>query len=104
MTLHLVVHRPNEPAGSEAEALVRAALRDAVWEVADSHWAPGGAEGEAVLVSSDLSPDYLVSHFRRATARRGFPDAGLLMVVQVGERAAWAGIGSETGRWIEETR
>ncbi len=104
MTLHLVVHRPNEPPGSEAEALLRAAVRDSVWEVAESHWAPGGAGGEAVLVSSDLSPDYLVSHFRRAAARRGFAEPGLLMVVQVGERAAWAGIAEDTLRWVDQAR
>jgi hypothetical protein len=104
MTLHLVVHRPDEPAGSEAEGLIRAALRDAVWEVAESHWAPGGPGGEAVLVSSDLSPDYLVSHFRRAMARRGFASPGLLLVVQVGERAAWAGLPPDTASWVKEAR
>jgi hypothetical protein len=102
MSLHLVVHRPNEPAGSEAEGLIRTALRDAVWEVADSHWSPGGPEGEAVLVSTDLSPDYLISHFRRAMARRGFPEPGLLMVVEVGERAAWTGIDAATEAWMRE--
>lgn len=97
MTLHLVVHRPDAPAGSEAEESQRAALRDAVWEVAESHWAPGG---DSLLVSSDLSPDYLLAHFRRSFARRGFPEPGMLVVVQVGERAAWSGLPADVEPWV----
>jgi hypothetical protein len=104
MTLHLVVHRPDEPAGSEAEGKIRAALRDAVWEVADSHWAPDATGGDCVLVSTDLSPDYLLSHFRRAVARRGFADPGLLLVVTVGDRAAWTGLSPETEAWLDAAR
>lgn len=101
MTLHLVIHRPDAPTGSEAEAAIRAALREAVWEVADSHWTPCD---EVLLVSTDLSPDYLLSHFRKGLARRGHPAPGLLAVVKVGEDAAWHGLPAEAADWIAETR
>ena len=98
MTLHLVIHRPEPQADAEADGLIRTALRDAVWEVAESHWSPGG---EALLVASDLSPDYLLSHFRRAMARRGFADPGLLLVVQIGDRAAFAGLPADAAAWAD---
>ena len=101
MTLHLVIHRPEAPAGSEAEAAMRAALRDAVWEAAESHWVPGGEVlGEALLVSTDLSPDYLLAHFRRGMARRGFPDPGMILVVQASDRLAHTGIAADAEGWI----
>lgn len=78
---------------------MRQAVRDAVWEVADAHWALGG---DSILVSTDLSPDYLVSHFRRALARRGFDETGLLLVTTVGPKAAWAGLPSEAEGWLQE--
>jgi len=99
MTLHLVVHRPEEPPGSDAEAAVRAALRDAVWELADSHWAPNE---ETMLVSTDLSPDYILTHFRNFLARRGFAQPGMLLVVPIGEAAAWSGLPEDARRWMEE--
>jgi hypothetical protein len=99
MTLHLVIHRPDAPAGSEAEAAIRAALRDAVWEVADSHWSPCE---EALLVSCDLSPDYLVSHFRNGLARRGHAEPGMLLVVPVGATAAWSGMPADAEGWIRD--
>jgi hypothetical protein len=100
MSLHLVIHRPEEPAGSAPEAAVRAALRDAVWEVADSHWAAGE---EAMLVSCDLSSDYLVSHFMGALARGGFAQPGMLIVVPMRQGSAWAGLPAEAEAWIRET-
>ena len=99
MTLHLVIHRPEEPAGSAAEAAIRTALREAVWEVADSHWEPCE---EALLVSSDLSPDYLLSHFRSGLARRGHPQPGMLLVVPVGTTAAWSGLPPDAEAWMAE--
>ena len=98
MTLHLVIHRPDDPAGSPEDAAVRAALREAVWEVADSHWTAGE---EVLLVSTDLSPDYLLSHFRRGLARRGHPSPGLLMVVPMGSNATWSGLPEDTAAWME---
>lgn len=104
MTLHLVIHRPEAAPGSAAEEEIRRALRDAVWEVADSHWTPGGEQlGEAMFVSCDLSPDYLVSHFRRSLARRGFAEAGMLVVTQLGERTAWTGVPDDAAVWIRDT-
>lgn len=97
MTLSLLIHRPEGSAEKVEE--MRAALRDAVWEVAEAHWALGG---DAVLVSSDVSPDYLLDHFRRALGRRGFASAGLLMVVGVGPRAAWTGLPAEAETWLRE--
>ncbi len=97
MTLHLVVHRPEETPGSETDAALRAALRDAIWEVAESHWSPGG---DVVFASSDLSPEYLVAHFRRSLARRGFPEAGMLVVTPLGEKAAWSGMPADVEAWI----
>jgi hypothetical protein len=97
MTLALVVHHP-EPAADAPE--MRTALRDAVWEVADAHWALGQ---DAILAACDLSPEYLVDHFRRAMARRGFADPGLLLVVPVTPRSAWAGLPREAEGWIRET-
>ncbi len=94
MPLHLVIHRPPSP-GTEGEAC-RAALREAVWEVAESHWAPGD---EAVLVSSDLSSDYLLSHFRRSLARRGFDDPGMLIVAAT-SHIAMHGLPREAQDWI----
>ena len=53
MSLILVTHHPAEPPGSPAATACRAALRDAVWDVAESLWAVGE---EALLAASDLSP------------------------------------------------
>jgi hypothetical protein len=97
MSLSLLIHRPEGSAETVEEA--RAALRDAVWEVAEAHWSLGG---DAVLVSSDLSPDYLLDHFRRALSRRGVPSPGLLMVASVGPRAAWTGLPPEAATWLRE--
>lgn len=99
MTLHLVVHRPDAPAGSEAEKALRAALRDTVWEVAESHWAP---TEETTLVATDLSPDYLIAHFRSGLARRGFPEPGMVLVVPLRDGAAWAGLPTDGEAWIAE--
>ena len=100
MTLHLVIHRPDAASGSAAEAAIRAALREAVWEVADSHWAPCE---EVLLVSTDLSPDYLLAHFTKGLARRGHDAPGMLAVVPVGSAAAWSGLPPEAESWISET-
>jgi hypothetical protein len=101
MTLHLVIHRPDAAEGSDAEAAIRTALRDAVWEVADSHWAPCD---EAVLVSTDLSPDYLLAHFRQALAQRGHGEPGMLLVVPVGQASAWSGMPADAEAWMAEVR
>ncbi|WP_372623676.1 hypothetical protein [Falsiroseomonas sp.] len=101
MTLHLVIHRPDAAEGSTGETAIRAALSDAVWEVADSHWAPCK---EAVLVSTDLSPDYLLAHFRQALAQRGHTDPGMLLVVPVGPTASWSGMPADAEAWIAEVR
>ena len=106
MTLWFVIHRPEEgdagtPAPSaEAASAMRSAVRDAMWEIADAHWALGQ---DAALVSTDLSPDYLVEHFRRALARRGFDSPGLLLVATAGPRAAWCGLPPEADAWLRET-
>ena len=105
MALSLVVHRPeagpidvmpDQEAGAEA---MRMAVRDAVWEVADAHWALGQ---DAMLVSTDLSPTYLLSHFRRALARRGFTEAGMLLVSSLGPKAAWTGLPAEAEGWLRD--
>lgn len=101
MTLHLVIHQAAAAPGSEAERAERAALAEAVWEVADSHWAAGA---EALLVSTDLSPDYLTSHFRKGLARRGFPKAGMLIVAPVTAAAAFSGLPPDAADWVAETR
>lgn len=100
MTLHLVIHRPDAATGSPAEEAIRTALREAVWEVADSHWAPSD---EVMLVSTDLSPDYLLAHFTKGLARRGHAEPGILAVVPVGATAAWSGLPPEAATWIAET-
>jgi len=104
LTLSIVIHRPESgpdaPAGGEAEAeAMRMAVRDAVWEIADAHWTMGS---DAILVSTDLSPDYVLSHFRRALARRGFDQTGLLLVTGVGPRAAWSGLPEEAEGWLKD--
>ncbi len=101
MTLHLVVHQAAAAAGSDAERAERAALAEAVWEVADSHWAAGP---DALLVSTDLTPAYLTRHFRSGLARRGFPKAGMLIIVPVTAPAAFTGMPADVGQWVEETR
>lgn len=93
MSLLLVIH---QPAGPTAEAC-RAALRETVWEAADSHWEIGA---EALLAASDLSPGYLLSHFRRGLARRGFAEPGLLLVVPVGPGSARAGLPADADAWV----
>lgn len=98
MALSLVIHRP-ESDGPHQDAEMRAALRDAVWEVAEAHWTLGE---DTVLVSCDLSPDYLVDHFRRAMARRGFEEPGLLLVSSLGPRAAWTGLPPGAAEWLAE--
>jgi hypothetical protein len=100
MSLVLVIHQPAEPPGSTAAEACRAALREAVWEIADSHWEIGL---DAVLASSDLSPGYLLSHFRRGLAQRGIAEAGLLLVVPVGPGAARAGLPAQAEAWVAET-
>jgi hypothetical protein len=105
MSLSLVIHRPGDAdlagAGPEAGGVeeMRKAVRDAIWEVADAHWAVGE---DAILVSTDLSPSYLVSHFRRALGRRGFVRTGLLVVTAVGPRAAWSGLPPESEAWLRD--
>lgn len=99
MTLHLVIHRPAALGGESAKA-ERDALREAVWEVADSHWAP---TEEALMVSCDLSAAYLLSHFKAGLTRRGHPDPGMLLVVPMGEAAAWSGLPPDGDSWVRET-
>lgn len=101
MALCLVIHRPEAlgelPAGDSPA--MRSALADAVWEVAETHWSPAP---DVTLVVTDLSPDYLLSHFRRALARRGFGQAGLLVVLRCAEGAAWEGLPAEAAAWLAE--
>jgi hypothetical protein len=99
MTLHLVIHSPPAPAGSPEEAAIRSALQEAVWEIADSHWSP--ADG-SLLVATDLSPAYLVQHFRSGLGRRGCPDPGLLLVVPVTDTAAWTGLPKDAEAWLKD--
>lgn len=101
MTLHLVVHQAAAAAGSDAERAERAALAEAIWEVADSHWAAGP---DALLVSTDLTPAYLTQHFRSGLARRGFPKAGMLIVVPVTSPAAFSGMPEDVAQWVDEIR
>lgn len=95
MGLSLLLHRPDD---TDPKA-VRETLRDAVWEVADAHWA---ISHDAVLISSDLSPEYLVDHFRRAVARRDQRITGMLIVTAIGPRAAWLGLPPEADAWLRE--
>jgi hypothetical protein len=97
MALSLLFHRPSGT-GDAAEEM-RTAVRDAVWEVAEAHWVLGE---EAVLVSSDLSAEYLRDHFRRALGRRGHAETGLLLVTSVGPQAAWAGLPQEAEAWLHD--
>ena len=99
MTLHLVIHRPAAAEGSEAAAAERHALHEAVWEVADSHWAP---TEEALMVSCDLSPAYLLSHFKTGLARRGHKEPGLLLVVPMGKEVAWLNLPQDGAAWMRE--
>lgn len=105
MTLSLVLHRPEVgplnamPDPEAGAAAMRAAVRDAVWEVADAHWVLGH---DAMLVSTDLSPTYLLSHFKRALTHRGFTEAGLLLVTTVGPKAAWTGLPAEAEGWLRD--
>jgi hypothetical protein len=99
MTLHLVIHRPATADGSEDAAAERQALQEAVWEVADSHWAP---TEEALVVSCDLSPAYLLSHFQAGLARRGHKQPGLLLVVPMGREVAWMGLPPDGEAWMRE--
>lgn len=92
MSLHLVIHSPARP---DAEAA--AALADAMWEVAESHWPIGAG---VVLLASDLSPDYLLAHLRAALRRRGMSDPGLLLVTPLGEGTARTGLPAEAEAWI----
>ena len=96
MSLLLVIHQPPGPGAEDC----RAALRETVWEVADSHWEIGA---EALLAASDLSPGSLLSHFRRGLAQRGFAEPGLLLVVPVGPGSARAGLPAEAEAWMAET-
>lgn len=95
MTLSLVIHRPD--AGPETAETMRAAVRDAVWEVADAHWTLGT---DLIFVSCDLSPDYLLNHFRRALARRNLAAEGTLLVTALGPRTAWAGLPQDAEEWL----
>ena len=101
MTLHLVILRPDAAEGTAAAGAIRTVLREAVWEVADSHWAPSE---DAVLVSTDLSPDYLLAHFRQALAQRGHSDPGMLLVVPVGPSTAWSGMPADAEAWMAAAR
>jgi hypothetical protein len=100
MSLLLVIHNPSDPPGSDADAACRAALRDAVWEVAESHWTVGA---EALLAATDLSPRYLLAHFRSSLAHRGFREPGLILIVPVGADAARAGLPAEADAWVGQT-
>ena len=78
---------------------MRAAIRDAIWVVADAHWAIGP---DAMLAATDLSPAYLIGHFQRASARRGYPDPGPLMVLPLSTKTAWIGLPPEAERWVRQ--
>jgi hypothetical protein len=95
MTLALVIHRPEGPSQED----MRIAVRDAIWEVAEAHWPCGG---DTVVAATDLSPGYLLGHFRRALARRGFTDPGMLLVVPVSQKTAWAGLPADAERWMRD--
>jgi len=97
MTLILLIHRPE--ADTAVEHDMRAAVRDAIWEVADAHWEVGP---DVVLAATDLSPSYLVQHFQRAAARRGYPDPGSLMVVPITPKTAWIGLPPAAEHWVRE--
>lgn len=105
MSLSLVIHRPEAADAADASpdaggvAEMRKAVRDAIWEVADAHWA---VAEDSILVSTDLSPSYLVSHFKRALARRGFTRSGLLLVTTVGPKAAWSGLSADSEAWLRD--
>ncbi len=99
MALHLVLHQPAPSACRDEAEDIRVALQDAVWEVAESHWA---AAAGTMLVSSDLSSDYLLSHFRRALSRRGVPQPAFLVVAPLAERPAMIGVPAEAEGWMEE--
>ena len=105
MSLSLVIHRPDaaDAVGANPEAGgvegMRKAVRDAIWEVADAHWA---VADDSILVSTDLSPSYLVSHFQRAVARRGFSRTGMLLVTTVGPKASWSGLPAESEAWLRD--
>lgn len=98
MSLTMVIHRPD--AATDGVADMRAAMRDAVWEVADAHWA---LSDDTMLVSCDLSPAYLLAHFEQSLSRRGFASAGLLLVTTIGPRAAWRGLPAEAESWLHDT-
>jgi hypothetical protein len=99
MTLHLVIHRPAATERGEDAAAERHALQEAVWEVADSHWAP---TEEALMVSCDLSPAYLLSHFKAGLARRGHKAPGLLLVVPMGKEVASLNLAPDGETWMRE--
>lgn len=95
MTLVLVVHHPDGDVATTSE--IRTALRDAIWEVADAHWA---LSEHAVIAATDLSPDYLLGHFSRAIARRGHKSPGQLLILPIAERSAFVGLPGEAERWM----
>jgi hypothetical protein len=99
MALHLVLHQPAPSACREDAEDIRVALLDAVWEVAESHWAAGS---ESLLVSSDLSSDYLLAHFRGSLTRRGIPQPAFLLVAPLASRPAMIGVPSDAEGWMEE--
>jgi len=97
MALHLILHRADPTTDHETAEDIRAVFADVVWEVAESHWAP--AE-DALLVSSDLSSDYLLAHFRRALKRRGAPEPAFLFVAPLADQPAMLGVPAEAEDWI----
>ena len=99
MALVLVLHDPDGDRAVASE--MRVALRDAIWEVADAHWA---LSESAVIAATDLSPDYLLSHFSRAIARRGHKAPGQLLIVPIGERSVFAGLPEQAANWVHDRR
>jgi hypothetical protein len=96
MGVSLVIHGAADGTAATSAA-VRDVVRDAVWQVADTHWAIGP---DHMMVGSDLSPDYLADHFARALARQGLGGAATLLVTRIDRQARWRGLPLDGETWL----
>ena len=89
MPLCLVLH--DLPAGGTE------VLEAAIWEVSESHWTP---MANALLVSSDLSVDYISSHRTRALRREHVN--GTVLAMRADSREVAEGVAPEAVSWLHE--
>ena len=93
MSLLLVLHElaaAPEPASK--------AFYEAIFEIAPEHWP---ITPQAVLLTTDVSPNYLRDHLLRALKQHG-GEAGQLLITRCAGDSAWHRLSAEGESWLKD--